>query len=77
MEITRRVLPPLRLWTLLVLVLVLAHLVMTPDVVTAASSTGGGAGVQVAIPGLVALLAYLIASVLLLGLMVARRRPSI
>ena len=75
MVITRRVLPPLHLLPLLVAVL--AHLVMTPDVATAASSGGGGAGVQVAIPGVVALLGYLIASVLLLGLMVARRRPSL
>lgn len=73
MVITRGVLPASQLLPLLVVALV--HLVATPGVTTAAPSTGGGAGVQVAIPGVVALLAYLTAGLLLLGLVVARRRP--
>jgi hypothetical protein len=48
-----------------------------PVSTAAAASEDIGAGVVVAIPGAVALLAYLAAGAVVLGLMVARRRPTV
>jgi len=56
---------------------VVAMLLVTPVSANAASSEDIGAGIAVAIPGTVALAAYLAAGVLLLGLVVARRRPMV
>ncbi len=72
---TRRVLSPLQV--LFLVVVALALLVATPVSAAAASSEHVGAGIVVAIPGTVSLLAYLTAGAVLLGLMVARRRPMV
>ncbi len=73
--ITRRI--PTSLHTLPLVGVALALLVATPVSAAAASSEHVEAGIVVAIPGTVSLLAYLTAGAVLLGLMVVRRRPTV
>ncbi len=72
---TRRALTPVQLLPLVVVALAL--FVAMPASAAAASAESVSTGVVVAIPGMVSLLAYLTAGVVLLGLMVARRRPTV
>ena len=72
---TRRALIPLQVLSLVLVAL--ARLVGTRAGAAAASSEEIGAGVVVAIPGTVSLLAYLTAGAVLLGVTVARRRPTV
>ncbi len=72
---TRRALTLLQLLPLLVLALAL--LVATPVSAAAAATEEVGTGIVVAIPGTISLLAYLTAGAVVLGLMVARRRPTV
>ncbi len=72
---TRRVLTLIQL--LPFLVVALALLVVTPLSAAAAATDEVGTGIVVAIPGTVSLLAYLTAGMVVLGIMVARRRPTI
>ena len=72
---TRRVLTLIQLLPLVVVALAL--LVVTPVGAAAAATEDVGAGVVVAIPGIVPLLAYVTAGAVVLGLMVVRRRPTV
>ena len=72
---TRRVLTLIQLLPLVVVALALP--VVTPVGAAAAATEDVGAGVVVAIPGIVPLLAYVTAGAVVLGLMVVRRRPSV
>ncbi len=72
---TRRALTLIQLLPLLVLALAL--LVATPVSAAAAATEEVGTGIVVAIPGTISLLAYLTAGAVVLGLMVARRRPTV
>ncbi len=72
---TRRALILIQLLPLVVVALAL--LVATPAGAAATSAESVSTGVVVAIPGTVSLLAYLSAGGVLLGLMVARRRPTV
>ncbi len=73
--ITRRILTPLKILPLAVAAVAL--LIVTPVGALAASSEDIGVSVVVAIPGTVSLLAYVTAGLVVLGLMVARRRPIV
>ena len=73
--ITRRILTPLHILSLVVIALAL--LVATPASAAAAGAEEVGTGIVVAIPGVVSLLAYLSAGLVVLGLRVARRRPTV
>ena len=72
---TRRVLTLIQILPLVVVALAL--LVVTPVGAAAAATEDAGAGVVVAIPGTVSLLAYVTAGAVVLGLMVIRRRPTV
>ncbi len=72
--ITRRILASIQIFSLVVVTLTL---VATPVGAAASQSEGIGAGVVVAIPGTVSLMAYLTAGLVVLGLVVARRRPTV
>ncbi len=60
---------------LLPLVVVALALLLAAPAGAAAAPAGGA--VQVAIPGVVSLMAYLVAGLVLLGLAVARHRPTV
>lgn len=58
-------------------VLALVLLMAAPMSAAAATLEEVGVGIVVAIPGTVSLLAYLTAGVVVLGLVLARRRPAV
>ncbi|MDP9472166.1 MAG: hypothetical protein M3Q71_16110 [Chloroflexota bacterium] len=72
---TQRALTVLQFLPLVVLALVL--LMAAPVSAAAAAPEEVGVGIVVAIPGTVSLLAYLTAGVVVLGLVLARRRPVV
>ena len=72
---TRRCLHFTRILPLLVIAL--AMLLVAPMGAAAASPDSAGPDIQVAIPGAVSLIAYLTAGLLLVGLAVARHRPTV
>ncbi len=57
-------------------VMALVALFAAPVGAAAAPTHGAGAGIEVAIPGAVSLVVYLTVGLVLLGLMVARHRPT-
>ncbi len=71
----QRALTVLQFLPLVVLALVL--LMVAPMSAAAATLEEVGVGIVVAIPGTVSLLAYLTAGVVVLGLVLARRRPAV
>lgn len=72
---TRRCLHLTRILPLLVIALALV--LVAPIGAAAAPSDSVGADIQVAIPGAVSLIAYVTAGLLLVGLAVARHRPTV
>ncbi|MDP9473481.1 MAG: hypothetical protein M3Q71_22930 [Chloroflexota bacterium] len=71
---TRRILTCIQIFSLVIVTLTLA---VTPVGAAASQTEGVGAGVAVAIPGTVSLIAYLTAGLVVLGLVVVRRRPTV
>ena len=55
----------------------IAIFLAAPGSAAAAVSERAGSGIEVAIPGVVSLMTYVTAGVLLIGLAVARRRPTV